>query len=112
MYAWTLMHSFYASMGGFVFDVDPSDDYPAFFPGHQCLTLTARGVALIAKLGHLPNILKNDIADKSKADGLAKAFVCLQAAWVVIQVISRSTVGLPITLLEVNTLGHAFCAFV
>jgi hypothetical protein len=69
-------------MGGCVFDVDRSD--AAFFPGHQRLTLTARGVALIAKLGHLPNVNKDDIADKSKADGKAKAIVCLQASWVAI----------------------------
>ena len=67
-------------MGGFVFDFDPSDECPTFFPGHQRLTLTARGVALIAELGHLLNILKDNIADKSKANGLAKAFVCLQAS--------------------------------
>jgi hypothetical protein len=60
------VHSFYASIGGFVFDVGPSEKFPAFFLGQQRPTLTARGVALIAELGYLPNILKDDIADKAK----------------------------------------------
>ena len=41
---------------------------------------------------------------------MAKAFVCFQAGWMVIQIIARKASGLPITLLEINTLGHVVCA--
>lgn len=100
-------------MGGFVFDLDtisasvlsPLSSEP------QRLTLTPRGVALLARCGLLPDISKQDIWDKSKADGLTKALVCLQAGWMIIQVLARVVGGLPVSLLEVNTIGHVVCAF-
>jgi hypothetical protein len=76
------------------------------------LTLTASGVILLAKCGHLPDIDKAIIKDKSKADALTKTLVCLQAGWMIVQIVGRLTTYKPVTLLEVNTLGHIFCAFV
>ncbi|KAG0647919.1 hypothetical protein D0Z07_5648 [Hyphodiscus hymeniophilus] len=112
-YPWTMVHSFYAGMGGFILEPDTSaDDTQEFMPRNTCLTLTARGTALLARCGHLPNIPKDDINDKSKADALAKSLVCVQALWMVIQVIGRVVAGLPVTLLEVNILGHVLCALV
>ena len=109
-----MTHGFYAGMGGFVFDLDDkSCKKDAAFISRTCrLTLTARGVALLCQCGRLPQIDQNEIVDKSKADGLAKALACLQAGWMVAQVIARVHYRLPVTLLEVNTLGHVFCAFV
>lgn len=112
-YEWTIAHSYYASMGGFVFDRDSlPKGSGALFEAPERLTLTASGVLLLAKCGHLPDIDKESIWDKSKADGLAKALVVIQAAWMIVQIIGRLIVRQPITLLEVNTLGHIFCAFV
>jgi hypothetical protein len=104
-----MVHSFYAGMGGFVAEpvVSPVDGGLS-----ERLTLSARGIAFLARCGHLPNIDKDDIEDKSKADGLAKSLVCVQAGWMVVQVIGRIALGLPVTLLEVNTLGHVLCALV
>lgn len=103
----------YAGMGGFVFDMDvlPQGD-DAFIPARQRLTLTAPGVILLAKCGYLPDLSIKEIRDKSKADGLAKALVCLQAGWMVVQTVGRLIQEQAVTLLEVNTLGHVFCAFV
>ncbi|KAF5879104.1 uncharacterized protein Bfra_006309 [Botrytis fragariae] len=110
---WTIVHGFYAGMGGFVFDFENSDDNtPPFIPNYQRLTLTARGVNLLAECGHLPDITKREILDKSKADTMAKLLVILQAGWMLVQVIGRLVTGLPVTLLEVNTLGHVLCAFI
>ncbi|TVY76016.1 hypothetical protein LSUE1_G006257, partial [Lachnellula suecica] len=109
LHEWTMVHSFYAGMGGFIVP-------PLVFPGDEdsgdILTLIARGVALLASCGHLPNIVKEDIEDKNKADSLAKSLVIIQALWMVIQVLGRLVVGVPVTLLEVNTLGHVLCALV
>lgn len=111
---WTMVQGFYASMGGFV--IEPNwmlEDHEAdLFGGYKRLTLTPRGVLLLAKCGYLPDISKDEIEDKSKADKLAKIVVCLQAGWMFVQVISRLADDLPVTLLEVNTLGHVACAFV
>ena len=37
----------------------------------------------------LPNLSKEEIKSKSKANGLAKAFVCVQALWFIAQCFSR-----------------------
>lgn len=103
-----MVHSFYAVMGGFVFSPESCSEYSA----RPLLTLTPRGVALLAECGHLPDISKKDIDDKSKADALAKALVCLQASWMLVQTVGRLAGNLPVTLLEVNTLGHILCAFI
>ena len=92
-------------MGGFA--VDSSD----FVSGQDHLYLTTRGVSRVVELGHpLPDLRKEAIFDKSKADSLGKILVCLQAGYMVFQVIGRLAARLPITLLEVNTLGHVLCA--
>ncbi|KAI9796676.1 MAG: hypothetical protein M1833_006016 [Piccolia ochrophora] len=115
-YPWTKTHSFFASTGGFAFDIGnetfAGDKEKYIFPSDcpQRITLTARGVALLAKCGHLPDISKEDILDKSKANGLAKALVILQASWMLLQILGRLIAKLPVTLLEVNTVAHVLCA--
>lgn len=56
------------------------------------------------------NASEDEIRDKSKSDGVSKALVCVQACWFCAQCASRIAQGLPITLLELNTLGHSVCA--
>lgn len=103
----------YAGMGGFAFDMDIlPQSHDAFIPAQQRLTLTAPGVILLAKCGCFPDLSLKEIRDKSKADGLAKTLVCLQAGWMVVQTAGRLIEKQPVTLLEVNTLGHVFCAFI
>jgi hypothetical protein len=110
---WTTIHSFFASTGGFAFEIDEGYDesgnpQAAFLPA-ECprrLTLTARGVALLAQCGLLPDIAEEEIQDKSKANNMAKGLVVLQASWMLVQVIGRLVVHLPVTLLEVNTVAH------
>lgn len=110
---WTLAHGFYGSMGGFAIDLETTDESLAsLFGDHKRLTLTARGVALLAKCGHIPDISDHEIRDKNKADGLAKLLVCIQAGWMIVQVISRAATGLATTLLEVHTVAHVVCALV
>ena len=104
-YEWTMTHSFFASTGGFAFDT--ADDEPRYLPtSYKRLTLTARGVALLASCGQLPNISEEEIVDKSKANNVAKALVIIQASWMLLQVIGRLFAALPVTLLEVNTIAH------
>lgn len=111
-YHWTQVHSFFASTGGFAFEIDDNPDaknpqapfLPAACP--RRLTLTARGVALLAQCGLLPDIPEAEIQDKSKANNMAKALVVLQASWMLVQVLGRLADHLPITLLEINTVAH------
>jgi hypothetical protein len=67
---------------------------------------------LLAQQGHFFNISGETIADKSKANLLAKFLVCLQVLWVAGQAIERKVAGFPISLLEFHTLVHVVCALV
>jgi hypothetical protein len=109
-FKWTRTHSFFACAGGFAFEIPNTTPRrtPLFLP-RSCpkrLTLTARGVAVLAKCGHLPDVREEDIEDKSKASTLAKSLVVAQALWMLLQVLSRLIAQLPVTLLEVNTVAH------
>ena len=85
-------------MGGFILELDPIHGSAIInITHHLNITLTTRGVALLAKCGRLPRISKAEIVDKSKADNMTKLLSCLQATWMGIEV-----ANLPITLLEVN----------
>ena len=86
-------------MGGFV--LAPSQE-----------TLTPQGVLNLADLGEVAvaKTTKASIMDRSKADGIGKLLICFQAAWMIIQCIGRLANQLPLTMLEINTLGHVFCA--
>lgn len=114
--SWTVVEAFYAGMGGFTIarEMILPLEKEANRVEQQRLTLTARGVALLAECGYLQEleVKKEEIEDKNKANATAKLLSCLQALWVLVEVIGRLFQHLPVTLLEVNTLGHVLCAFV
>ena len=111
---WTRAHDFFACTGGFAFEIESGaysgggeknlEFLPSSCPNR--LTFTARGIALLAECGHLPDIPEGVILDKSKANDLAKAMVLIQASWMLLQTIGRLIRKLPVTLLEVNTVAH------
>ena len=108
---WTIVHSFYANMGGFVFDT--SDEDINFLPNsRQRLTLTPRGLLFLLENEPdlVPDISEEHIRDKSKASSLAKTLVCLQALWFCAQCIARCAQGLAVSLLELNVFAHAICS--
>lgn len=79
-----MVHGFYAGMEGLIFKtvrVFGNETNP-FMPDFPCLTFTARGLALLAECGLLPDLPEEDLVDKTKADGLAKSLACLQAGWI------------------------------
>jgi hypothetical protein len=105
-----MVHAHLAVMGGLCFDTSNAE--LNFLPGDRTrVTLTSRSVVLLAELAPelLPDMSKEQILDKSKADGFGKILACLQAIWFCTQCISRLATGLPITLLELNTFAHALC---
>lgn len=91
-------------MGGFIIEVSHLHNTLSR------LTISTKGLAFLAKHAHFVNIPDAAIRDKSKADWLAKALVCIQVSWMLAQTIARKIVGYPITLLEVHTLTHVACA--
>ena len=101
-------------MGGLVFDF--KDSFPSgshsFATGIERLSLTPKGVKLLAECGHLPRISEREIADKSKTDELGKFLACIQATWMVVQVCTRLGLKLPVTILEVSAVSHVVCALI
>jgi len=79
---WSFVHSFYAILGGFAFDLDETDSQLLSLPAGRShrLTVTPIGVLLLAECGLLPPVTAKNIEDKSKADGVAKALILLQAS--------------------------------
>ena len=59
----------------------------------------------------LPEITLEEIADKSKANLLAKALVCLQTGWFVVQCFGRLAEGLPLTTLELIKISYVWCTW-
>ncbi|KAH5208565.1 hypothetical protein HBI25_222510 [Parastagonospora nodorum] len=109
-HAWTRIHNHFAIMGGFVFEAEKPG---SLIRGQDCARLTLTSAALRklarAKSPLLPDISVETIPDKSKANAFAKFLVCVQATWFVAETIGRMATAHPISLLEINTVLHAFC---
>ena len=100
---WTMRHSFYANMGGFVLQARDSTPFPIH--GLHLIYLLKEGYL------DLPTITSDEISDKSKANLLAKALVCLQTGWFVVQCFGRLAQGLPLTTLELVTISYVWCTW-
>lgn len=75
------------------------------------LSIKPNGIENLLKPGNdrVPILSIQSVLDKSKANGLGKFLVCLQAGWFCVQCVGRLATGLPICLLELNTFAHAIC---
>jgi hypothetical protein len=104
---WTLTHAYFANMGGFVFS-PRVDELELSNPG----PLTGQYLARLITDFDFPNITEGDIKDKSKTDGLAKAFSVFQISHLVLSLIVRRSQGLPSSQLEILTLAFAICGVV
>jgi hypothetical protein len=59
----------------------------------------------------IPRTTEEDLKDRGKSDGIAKAIVLLQTSWFVVQCIARGFKHLPLTELEIVTLAYAMMNF-
>ena len=84
-------------MGGLAFEVPEKIPLSKnFFPSHrrEISFLSERLTRGLLRSGHkglLPNLSEEEIQSKSKANGLAKSLVCIQALWFIAQCITRRT---------------------
>ena len=104
-------------MGGLAVEI-PGDLPPErqFLPnneGEQWF-VSAKAVKYLVRyfdgLHELPNLSLEEINSRSRANWFAKILVCVQAVWFIAQCITRLAQKIPISLLELNTFGHAICA--
>lgn len=57
-------------------------------------------------------ITHKEVADKGKANTVAKSIVCFQVSWLLINLIARKATGLPIALIELHVVIHILIATV
>ena len=100
---YTLSQAFFIVAGGLAIETKS-------FRKEPYLTVTPAGAVELARLGLLSPVEQEVINDKTKADPITKAIVCVQAAWFIVQCIARAAQHLPLTLLEIHTLAHVFIA--
>ena len=100
---YTLPQAFFIVAGGLAIETKS-------FHAMPYLTVTPMGALELAKLGLLCPISEEVIKDKTKADPITKMLISIQAGWFIVQCIARVAHGLPLTLLEINTLAHVLIA--
>jgi len=101
---WTMRHAFFADMGGFVLQ---SPDFPPFpVDTQQVLYLIREGYI------RFPDVDKETILDKNKADGFARVIMILQTTWFLLQVVARAVQHLAVSTLELAVLGFVFCTYI
>ncbi|KZV83503.1 hypothetical protein EXIGLDRAFT_842905 [Exidia glandulosa HHB12029] len=115
-HAWTLTHSFYAVMHGFLsaegdafwrakkYRGFTGDFYPLFDAdmGIQCITAAFR----------IPDLSADDLNDRSKAGTIAKALLVWQLSVFIANCAARWNQHLPLSLLEITTLAHSLCSLI
>ena len=93
---WTIVHGFYATMGGLATRIP--ENFPEakrFLPpqARKIWFLTQPGLRLLLKRqserDDFPDLSTDEIEAKSKASGLAKSLVCIQALWFLAQCLTR-----------------------
>jgi hypothetical protein len=104
---WTLLHLYYANMGGVLLNVECS----ANGTEEKCAANVIMRIKDLYSLiddGIFPieGLSRNVILDKSNADSFIKAVACVQSTWLVAQCIGRAAQSLPITTLELVTVAY------
>jgi len=102
-YEWSMTHSFFAEMGGFVYA--NRDDEGTF----KLVTMDSLKFLELCEEDKIANpmIMVEDIKDKSKSDTLGKAILAVQLLWFTLQVAVRVQQRLTVTLVELDTVCMA-----
>lgn len=114
-HCWTLTHSFYAVMNGFVYDTrynyydsppytGTRDIKPDDIPGRIALPPN--------DTERIPDVSVDDIEDRSKAGIPAKLFLICQLFVFLVNCCARWNQSLPLSLLEITTIAHALCSII
>ncbi|KAI0540912.1 hypothetical protein GGR58DRAFT_458297 [Xylaria digitata] len=104
-YSWTITHSYFANMGGFVIDPDAETgeaENSRHISDHEFARLSE-------KLKAPCQYDEDTIKDKSKSDAFAKGLAVIQNLQLVLSLIVRKIRGLPTSQLEIVTLVFAVC---
>lgn len=106
---WSRMHGFYAAMGGFALDMSQCEQDLPGYHGHYLLTPRGLMFLMEHEPDLIPQLSQETIKDHRMADGIAKAILAIQTLWFCANCSARLAQSLPLSLLEITTLSHAFC---
>jgi len=108
--SWTIVHSFYAAMGGYVLEREDVR-VPLLMPEIITLLEISRSSTKEddGPSFKLPPLTRDEIEDRSKSNDFAKLFTGIQIGWLVIQCIARGVNRLPVSPLEITTVAYALC---
>lgn len=99
---WTMAHAFLADMGGIMLH---TKDFPPFpVNAVQLHFLLAR------ELVPYPQIERQTISDKNKAEPLVRVITLVQICWFITNCVARTVQQLAITTLELTTLAMILCS--
>ncbi|KAF8188000.1 hypothetical protein BJ912DRAFT_851333 [Pholiota molesta] len=105
---WTLAHGFFLQMGGFMLCKSGRPIQTLIDGQWEKDKMKTRLIWNIEQeVIDPPRLTEEDIQDRSKGDAISKTFIVLQTTWFVVQCIARWSQRLPVTELEVVTLGFA-----
>lgn len=110
---WTITHTYFANMGGFVLRGITQRGEDESNPPNKPYHLTAYSMIILRDGGfipRLPDIRTEDIKDRCKDDMFVKAIALAQILWASSQAVVRAIRGLTTSPLEVAVLGFAACA--
>lgn len=103
---WSLEHGFFLQMGGFMLC---ESGRPIQTLGDSVWGDEDTNIIWNIQNGIIdePKISIEDIQDRSKGDAISKTLIILQTTWFIVQCVARWSTQLPVTELEVVTLGFA-----
>ncbi|KAF8170354.1 hypothetical protein BJ912DRAFT_997550 [Pholiota molesta] len=110
---WSLTHGFFLQMGGFMLRGEDGVVPPLILRGdhENRYRVGEKTTSMIWNIrsGVIdpPQITTEAIKDRSKGNAISKAFIVLQTIWFIVQCVARWSAHLPVTELEVITLGFA-----
>lgn len=103
---WSLTQSFFVTMGGLSLPRDHPEKSTIPGDGDLCVLTSDGFLYLLERQYDFPDLSKDMINDRSKAESLTKAISMLQASWLIIEVLARVASHLTVTELEINTVAH------
>ncbi|KAF9473970.1 hypothetical protein BDN70DRAFT_866848 [Pholiota conissans] len=105
---WTITHGFFLQMGGFMLSEDGRPIHTLIDGSRWEIPEEWKLINNIKKgIISPPRLTEEDIQDRSKGDIISKTIIILQTTWFIVQCLARWSQRLPLTELEIVTLGFA-----
>lgn len=109
---WSLTHTYYANMGGFVLVKEETGENVSGYNLHH---LSGRDLIKLRETNRvirLPDITEEELIDRAKDDPFIRTISVAQIIWSTIQILVRAIKKLSICPLELAVLAFAACAVI